>query len=235
MKLTRLDDKEAVAAYAAQAVAEAINATREPFHLALAGGTTPERAHELLAPLVSDWGHVHLWVSDERAVGPEDDDANWKMVRRSLLDRIEIPDENLHRVLGEEGAEIAAAGYDAEIRGLVPAGPHGVPAFDLIMAGMGPDGHTLSLFPGHPELDITDVLVAPVHDSPKPPPDRVTFTLPLVYASPRVMLLVAGAEKAEALARVLAGPDKATPASLLDGAGRVEVVADAASAPGSPD
>lgn len=231
MKLTRLDDKEAVAAYAARSVADAVNATREPFHLALAGGTTPERCHQLLAPLVSDWGHVHIWVSDERAVGPEDDDSNWKMVRESLLDHIRIPDDNLHRVLGEEGADIAATGYDAEIRGVVPVGPHGVPAFDLIMAGMGPDGHTLSLFPGHAELDITDVLVASLHDSPKPPPDRITFTLPLVYACPRVMLLVAGAEKADALSRVLAGPDKATPASMLDGAGRLEVVADAASAP----
>jgi 6-phosphogluconolactonase len=118
VKLTRLDDKEAVAAYAAREVADAVNATSAPFHLALAGGTTPERAHELLAPLVTDWGHVHVWVSDERAVAPDDDDANWKMVRRSLLDRIAIPDDNLHRVLGEEGAEIAADGYDAEIRGL---------------------------------------------------------------------------------------------------------------------
>lgn len=235
MKLTRLDDKEAVAAYAARAVSDAVNATREPFHLALAGGTTPERAHELLAPLVDDWSHVHVWVSDERAVAPDDDEANWKMVRRSLLDRIVIPDANLHRVLGEEGAEIAATGYDAEIRAVLPTGDDSVPRFDLVMAGMGPDGHTLSLFPGHGELDITDVLVAPVHDSPKPPPDRVTFTLPLVWASPRVMLLVAGAEKADALARVLAGPDKATPASMLDGAGRLEVVADAAAAPGSPD
>jgi 6-phosphogluconolactonase len=225
VKLTRLEDKEAVAAYAARAVADLVNATTEPFHLALAGGTTPERAHELLAPLVSSWDHVHIWVSDERAVGPDDDDSNWKMVRRSLLDRISIPEANLHRVLGEEGADVAATGYDAEIRGAVPAGNDGVPRFDLIMAGMGPDGHTLSLFPGHPELDITQVIVAGLHDSPKPPPHRITFTLPLVYAAPRVMLLVAGAEKADALGRVLAGPDKATPASMLDGAGTLEVVA----------
>ncbi len=231
MKLTRLDDKDAVAAYAAREVAAALNATRDPYHLALAGGTTPARAHELLAPLVDNWRHVHIWVGDERAVGPDDEDSNWKMVRESLLDHIEIPSDNLHRVLGEEGAEIAADGYEAEIRGVVPAGRDGVPVFDLVMAGMGPDGHTLSLFPGYPEIDLSDVLVAPVHDSPKPPPDRITFTLPLVYASPRVMLLVAGEEKAQALSRVLAGPDKATPASMLDGAGRLEVVADAASAP----
>jgi 6-phosphogluconolactonase len=99
------------------------------------------------------------------------------------------------------------------------------------MCGMGPDGHTCSLFPGHPEVHVDDRLVVGVHDSPKPPPDRITFTLPLVYACPRVMLLVAGDEKADALARVLAGPDKATPASMLDGAGRLEVVADAAAKP----
>jgi len=231
VKLTRLDDKEAVATHAAHAVAEAIAATSAPFHLALAGGTTPERCHRLLAPLVSDWSHVHLWISDERAVGPEDPDSNWKMVRESLVSAITIPAENLHRPLGEAGADVAATGYDAEIRAVVPAGDGGLPRFDLIMAGMGPDGHTLSLFPGHAEVDLTDVLVASLHDSPKPPPDRITFTLPLVYAAPRVMLLVAGADKADALSRVLAGPDRATPASLLDGAGTLEVVADAAAAP----
>jgi 6-phosphogluconolactonase len=228
--ITRLPDAEAVAAHAAAVVAEVIDATSEPVHVALAGGTTPERCHELLVPLVGDWSHVHIWVSDERAVPPDDDDSNFKMVRRSLLDHITIPPENVHRVLGELGADEAADAYEAEIRERVPAGPDGVPAFAVIMAGMGPDGHTLSLFPGHPELEIRDRLVVGLHDSPKPPPDRITFTLALVEAASRTLLLVAGEGKRDAAARCIAGPDPATPASLL-AVGSLEIVIDEAAAP----
>ncbi len=108
IEITRVDDKEAVAAHSAEVVAGVCNGTRDTVHVALAGGTTPERCHELLAPLVADWGHVHIWLSDERAVGPDDPDSNFKMIRESLLDRIEIPDGNVHRVLGELGADEAA-------------------------------------------------------------------------------------------------------------------------------
>jgi 6-phosphogluconolactonase len=229
-EITRLPDAEAVAAHAAAVVAGVVNATTSPVHVALAGGTTPERCHELLAPLVGDWGHVHLWLSDERAVGPDDDDSNFKMVKRSLLDRIDIPAANVHRVLGEIGADEAADAYERELREVVPAGADGVPRIDVIMAGIGPDGHTLSLFPGHPEVEIRDRLVVGLHDSPKPPPDRITFTLALVAAAPRTLLLVAGEGKRDAAARVLAGPDPATPASML-AVGALEVVIDEAAAP----
>jgi 6-phosphogluconolactonase len=231
VRLSVEPDKEAVAAYAAASVAAIIESTSEPVHVALAGGTTPERCHELLAPMVRDWGHVHLWLSDERAVPPDDDESNFKMIKRSLLDRITIPAGNVHRVLGERGADEAADLYEAELRATVPAGPDGIPTLDLSMAGMGPDGHTCSLFPGHPEVGIRDRLVVGVHDSPKPPPDRITFTLPLLHASERIMLLVAGAEKADALAKVVAGPDPAVPASML-GLGPLEIVADRAAAAG---
>jgi len=229
-RITRLGDKEQVAAHAAQVVAGVCNAATETVHVALAGGTTPERCHELLAPLVDDWGHVHVWLSDERAVGPDDDESNFKMVRRSLLDRISIPAKNVHRVLGEKGADAAAALYETEVLDNVVAGADGLPLFDVIMCGMGPDGHTCSLFPGHPEVHIDDRLVVGVHDSPKPPPDRITFTLPLLHAARRLMLLVAGEEKREAMRRVAAGPDPATPASML-ALGALEVVVDAAAAP----
>jgi 6-phosphogluconolactonase len=96
---------------------------------------------------------------------------------------------------------------------------------------MGPDGHTCSLFPGHPELEIRDRLVVGLHDSPKPPPDRITFTLPLLHASKAIMLLVAGEEKRDALARVVAGPEPATPASML-ALGPLEIVADEAAGAG---
>ncbi|UGS34966.1 6-phosphogluconolactonase [Capillimicrobium parvum] len=230
IEIVRVADKEAVAAHSAEVVAAVCNATSRTVHVALAGGTTPERCHELLAPLVSDWGHVHLWLSDERAVGPDDDDSNFKMVRRSLLDGIQIPAGNVHRVLGERGADDAAALYQAEVLDAVVAGADGLPLFDVIMCGMGPDGHTCSLFPGHPEIHVDDRLVVGLHDSPKPPPDRITFTLPLLHAAKRLMLLVAGEEKRDAMAKVAAGPDPAVPASMLS-LGALEVVVDGAAAP----
>lgn len=231
MQLTIEPDADAVAARAAETVAQVIGATTETIHVALSGGTTPERCHERLAELVADWGHVHLWLSDERAVAPDDDESNFKMVRRSLLDRIVIPPANVHRVLGELGADEAADRYERAVRGQVGAGADGLPLFDVIMCGMGPDGHTCSLFPGHPEVEIADRLVVAVHDSPKPPPDRITFTFPLLHAARRLLLLAAGESKRDALARVLAGPDPQVPASLL-ALGALEIVADEAAAPG---
>lgn len=230
VQLTTVADREAVARRAAQTVAHVLGQTRGTVHLALAGGTTPERCHELLAAMVADWSHVHLWLSDERAVGPDDDDSNVKMIRSSLLDRISIPEANVHRVLGELGADEAAERYEREVLDHVVAGADGLPLFDVIMCGMGPDGHTCSLFPGHPELEERERLVVGVHHSPKPPPDRITFTYPLLHAASRLMLLVAGAEKRDALAAVLAGPDPRVPASLLS-LGALEVLADEAAAP----
>jgi 6-phosphogluconolactonase len=216
MRLTTVADAEAVALRAADTV-ERLAAGRDVFHLALAGGSTPERCHELLAERDIDWSRVHIWESDERAVPPDDEESNFLMIRRSLLDRIEIPEENVHRVAGERGADAAAEAYEAELR---PVGP-----LDVVMCGMGPDGHTMSLFPGHPEVGIEDRLVVAVHDSPKPPPDRVSFTLPVIREARHTMLLAAGGSKADALSRVLEGVDPAVPASLLRH-GRLEIIAD---------
>jgi 6-phosphogluconolactonase len=232
MRLTVVDDAEAVARHSAEVVAHLVaegNPAR-PLHVALAGGTTPERCHELLAELVDDWSRVHVWLSDERAVPPDDPDANFAMVRRSLLDRIDIAPANVHRVLGELGADAAADAYERELREQVVGGPDGLPLLDVVMCGMGPDGHTCSLFPGRPEAEVDDRLVVPVHDAPKPPPDRVSFTLPLLHAATRLLLLVSGEAKRAALDRVRAGADPATPASMLR-LGALEVVADRAAAP----
>jgi 6-phosphogluconolactonase len=221
MRLTTVADAEAVATRAADIVAR-LAAGSDVFHLALAGGSTPERCHELLAERDIDWSRVHIWESDERAVPPDDDESNFLMIRRSLLDRIDIPDENVHRVLGERGADAAADAYEQELR---PVGP-----LDLVMCGMGPDGHTMSLFPDHPEVEIEDRLVVPVHDSPKPPPDRVSFTIPVIREARHTMLLVAGSSKADALGAVLERVDPRVPASLLRH-GRLEIIADDAAAP----
>ena len=235
MRLTTVSDAEAAAARAAEVVArlagEALDA-RGVCHLALAGGSTPKRAHELLAEQEDvDWSRIHLWESDERAVGPDDDESNFKMIRESLLDRISIPDEQVHRVMGERGAESAADAYEGELRACVESRTQaGIPILDIIICGLGEDGHTMSLFPGNPAVGVKDRLVVGVHDSPKPPPDRISFTLDLVHAAHRTILLTAGASKAEALAAVLEGADPHVPASLLR-FGRLEVISDDAAAP----
>ncbi|HEY3020997.1 MAG TPA: 6-phosphogluconolactonase [Solirubrobacteraceae bacterium] len=234
MRLTTVSDPEAAAARAAEAVArlaaEAIDA-RGVFHVALAGGSTPKRCHEGLAEQDVDWSRVHIWESDERCVPPDDPESNFRMIRESLLDSIVIPDENVHRAMGERGPEAAADAYEGELRAVVePRTQADVPVLDVVMCGLGEDGHTMSLFPGHPEVTVKDRLVVGVHDAPKPPPERVSFTLDLVHAARRTILLTAGASKAEALTAVLDGPDPHVPASLLR-FGRLEVIADDAAAP----
>jgi 6-phosphogluconolactonase len=234
VRLTTVADTEAAAQRAADVVArlaaEAVDA-RGVFHLALAGGSTPKRCHELLAEHDVDWSRVHIWESDERCVPPDDDDSNFLMIRQSLLDRISIPDENIHRVMGERGAEEAADAYEGELRASVePRTQADVPILDVCMCGMGEDGHTMSLFPGKPAVSVKDRLVVGVHDAPKPPPDRVSFTFETAHAARRTILLAAGASKADAMRAVLEGADPHVPVSLLR-FGRLEVIADDAAAP----
>jgi 6-phosphogluconolactonase len=218
--VTRTADAEEAARRAAEVLAAALDGARTVHgvaHGALAGGTTPRRAYELLGPLLPEWADVHLWFGDERCVPPEDPESNLLMVREAL----DAPGVTIHRIRGELGAEGAAADYATEL---------GDTTLDVALLGLGEDGHTASLFPGHPALHAGGVAV-PVHDAPKPPPDRVSLTLEKLNASRRIVLLVAGAGKAEALARVLDGPDESTPASLLD-RGKLEVIADAAALDG---
>jgi 6-phosphogluconolactonase len=216
MNVVRCADAEEVAARAADAIATAVaaaRATRGVAHLCLCGGSTPRRCYQLLGPLLDSWEEVHLWFGDERCVAPEDPEANVRMVREALV----APGAAEHRMRGELGPERGAQEYALEL---------GDTVMDLTLNGLGPDGHTASLFPHHALLDATGP-VAGISDSPKPPPQRVTLTLPALNASGRLMLIVAGADKADAVARVLAGPDRGTPASLLDRE-KLDVVADAA-------
>lgn len=221
-------DAEAVAAHAAEAIAERIDeALRDEreLHIALAGGSTPKRAYELLAAVEGSWTHVHLWLGDERCVPEDHPESNARMVRESLLARERAEPPVLHTVPAPEVPEDAAWLYGLEIREHVADA-----VFDVVLLGMGPDGHTCSLFPGHPVLAVTRALVAPVRESPKPPPERVTLTLPVVRAARFTLLLATGDEKREALARALAG-DTSIPLALL-GDGLDEVACDAVASPG---
>lgn len=163
--------------------------------LVLAGGTTPEKCYELLAER-SDvrWGRVTVLFGDERCVAPDDAESNYRMAREKLLDR--VSPASVHRIAGELGPDEAAAAYDSIVAGLAP--------LDVVLLGLGEDGHTASLFPGHPELEATGWAVA-VRNSPKPPPERVSLTLPALRGARLVMFLATGAGKADAVAKARRG------------------------------
>ena len=221
------EDAEAVAFHARDALALSIADARErghDIHIALAGGGTPKRAYELLAQEPGSWMHVHLWLGDERCVPDGDPDSNAQMVRESLLtsDREEPP--WLHALHRPEQPEDAAWLYARELCEHVPD-----VVFDVMLLGMGPDGHTASLFADHPALEVRDAPCVAVRESPKPPPERVTMSLPVLRAARFTLLLVTGADKREALGRALDG-DRAVPAGLL-GEGLDEVACDQAAAP----
>lgn len=217
-------DAEAVARYAADALAWRIGDARKAgreVHIALAGGTTPRRAYELLADIEGSWKHVHLWLGDERCVPRDDPQSNARMVRESLYANARAEPPSLHELPSPEVAEDAAWLYGLAITEQVPD-----TVFDVVLLGMGPDGHTASLFPGHPGLRATQAPCIAVRDSPKPPPERVTLTLPVLRRARHTLLLVTGADKREALARTLAGDDS-LPLALL-GDGLDEIACDAA-------
>lgn len=220
-------DAEAVARYCADAVAGRIGDARRDgrdLHIALAGGSTPKRAYELLASIEGSWKHVHLWLGDERCVPSDHPQSNARMVRESLYANARAEPPELHEVPSPEVPEDAAWLYGLEVREQVPDA-----IFDIVLLGMGPDGHTCSLFAGHPVLEVSQALVAPVRESPKPPPERVTLTLPVVRRARFTLLLATGEEKRNALARALAG-DRSIPLALL-GDGLDEVACDLAASP----
>ncbi len=184
-----------------------------PVHLVLAGGSTPAALYRLLAQAEGvRWENVHFWFGDERTVGPEHAESNYRMARETLIDEISAPPENVHRMRGEDDAGRAAAAYAGEIRQLVPANDAGIPVFDLILLGMGDDGHTASLFPGTEALAESEALVA-ANVVPQQETTRITLTYPVLNAARNLLFLVTGAGKADALAAVAAATADAPPAA----------------------
>lgn len=195
-------------------------AARGHFYFALSGGSTPRLLYERLASETAFerdwWRHTHIFWGDERCLPPTHPDSNYHMARAALLDHVPIPPENIHRMAGEREPEQAAADYEVELE-RVFGGP---PRFDLILLGMGRDGHTASLFPHTPALrERTRRAVANFY-APVEPPWRITLTLPVINAA-GVIFLVSGADKAETLRQVLEGEYKPDdlPAQLVRPAG----------------
>ncbi|GAA1987940.1 6-phosphogluconolactonase [Microbacterium pumilum] len=186
-----------------------------------------------------DWSRVHFWWSDERFVPRADDDRNEKQARAALLDALDIPDANIHAIASsDDGVDLegAAERYAAELARF--AGEDGDwPSFDVCFLGVGPDAHIASLFPDRPEILITDRSTVPVRESPKPPPERVSVTRPVINSSQRVWMVLSGADKAAALGLALAGASYASvPAAGAKGRKRtVFFVDDAAAAQVPPE
>lgn len=183
---------------------------RGRFAVALAGGSTPRAMFQLLAvePHRSaiDWSTLQVFWSDERAVPPDDAQSNYRMAREALLERVPVPPGQIHRMPADTASLTAAAAeYAAEIQDVLGNGPADAPWFDLIMLGMGDDGHTASLFPETEALDAHDRIVAPNY-VPKLDAHRMTFTPKLINAAANVLFLIAGTGKAGALQAVLEGP-----------------------------
>jgi 6-phosphogluconolactonase len=219
--VTSVADETEAAERAADVLATALDAARTVHgvaHAALAGGSTPLVAYRLLGERLPDWSDIHFWFGDERCVPPDDEESTYRVVRETLV----VPGAEIHRCRGELGPDAAAAEYADALRDVV---------LDVALLGMGPDGHTASLFPGNDGLRAEGI-AAGVRGSPKPPPERVTLTLPYLNSARRIVLLTTGQAKAPALARVVAGPDEAIPASLL-ARDRLEIVADEAALSGS--
>lgn len=172
--------------------------------VALAGGSTPQRLYTLLARRPLSLRGVHLFWGDERCVPPDHPDSNYGLVQRSWLQWVEIPPQQVHRMPGELPPAQGAAAYTAELRAHWGAIPW--PSFDLVLLGVGEDGHTASLFPGSPALEESQAWVLAVPHRQPPPPlvDRLSLSLPVLNAARRVLFLVSGANKAPILRRLFA-------------------------------
>jgi 6-phosphogluconolactonase len=235
--LTTCADAEGASERAAREIVrrlESARAERGAAHLALSGGSTPARTYELLAEQLESWERIDVWFADERCVEPADEESNYLLARQTLLDRASgLEPGRIHRMEGELGPEQGAERYAHELREHAPI-EDGLAALDVIVLGIGPDGHIASLFPGAATLDAdASELCLGVHDSPKPPPERITLTLAVLRAAQRCVLLATGAGKADAVDAMLAEPSNHVPASLLR-RGRLSVVVDDAASPEPP-
>jgi 6-phosphogluconolactonase len=183
-------------------------------HIALTGGSTPRAAYQRLADMRLDWSQSTLWWGDERCVPPEDERSNYRLAKEALLDALTAGPPVAHRIRGELGPAAGADDYEEQLRAEFG---DGVPALDLILLGMGPDGHVASLFPGQSSLAESRRRAVGVEEAGlEPLVPRVSLTLPVINAAAEVLFLVSGAQKAEAVARAFGeAPDPDTPASLV--------------------
>jgi 6-phosphogluconolactonase len=207
------DPTTLVESVAARLLSRLIKRTRDGqiAHVSLTGGAMGQAvlvatgAHRKRDAV--DWSLVHIWWSDERFIPRDHEERNERIAHAALLDHIDIPAENIHAMAASDsGVDLdeAAEAYARELAAF--AGPENPwPAFDICFLGVGPDGHIASLFPDRAEIQIVDRAAVAVRDSPKPPPDRISLTRPVINGAKRVWMVLAGVDKASALGLILAG------------------------------
>jgi 6-phosphogluconolactonase len=217
VELVIVEDEGEVAAVVANRLARA---ARAGGNIVLTGGKTPRRAYEQAAEQASDWSAVSLWWGDERCVPPDDENSNYGMAKEALLDNLDRWPREVHRIKGELGKERAAEDYEQEL---------GDTQLDLVLLGMGPDGHVASLFPNAPTLRRRK-RVLPAEAGLEPFIDRVTLSVPALRSAREILFLVTGAAKADAARRAFVEkPGPETPASLVRAAsGRTTAILDRA-------
>lgn len=211
VEITVAADEREAARLVAERLAEQAGAGGS---VVLTGGSTPRIAYQLAAELEPDWSRVDLWWGDERCVPPDDELSNFGMAKAALLDRLAQQPAAVHRMRGELGREDGPPEYARELEG--------VGTFDLVLLGLGPDGHIASLFPRFPTLDLTEPAAIGTEAGHEPFVDRITMVLPRICDTRELLFLVAGEDKAEAVEHALAGePSHDTPGSLARAAGGV--------------
>ncbi len=235
-RLTTCPDAESVAERAAAHIERALAQAHEQrgaAHLALSGGTTPGRTYELLGASGPALDGVEVWFADERCVIPDDEESNYRLARETLLEPAGIAPARVHRMPGELGPAEGARSYELELLATLGEEPP-LPVLDLVVLGIGPDGHVASLFPGARTLDADDKSICHgISDSPKPPPQRITLSLAMLHAARGCLLLATGSSKADAVDAMLGAPSRQVPASLLRRE-RLTVIVDDAAAPRGP-
>jgi 6-phosphogluconolactonase len=225
------EDRDALAvAVAGELVARLIDAQVDGGvpQIALTGGSVADAVHRDLLRLTEeseigsevDWSRVVFWWGDERFVEPASPDRNERQAREAFLDLVDADPALIHPMPSTESAESAEAGAEAYAEELRT---HGTGAFEIVMLGVGPDAHVASLFPGRPEVDADGIAVA-VHDSPKPPPDRISLTLPCLNRARSVWFVVSGEDKADAVALALADGTDVHDAPAAGVAGQDETI-----------
>lgn len=200
------------------AAAKRAIAQRGLFRVVLAGGSTPKQAYKQLAASDADWSRWHLYLGDERCVPEGDEQRNSRMINKAWVKRSRIPREQVHWIPAEKGAQQGAREYESVIAPALP--------FDLVLLGMGEDGHTGSLFPGH--RHDPQRLVVPVSNAPKPPPERVSLNYSALSQTREMLLLITGAGKREALCHWRNG--ESLPVAMLECEAGIDVLIDDAAA-----
>lgn len=214
------DDKEAMGKLVAAQFAKIASSSvqeRGQFTVALTGGSAAQSFYRALTSLSVAWDRTHIFFGDERCVPPSHADSNYKLAHDVML--LEIPQAHIHRLHGESAnlhaESMRAASEMAQVFGVDPAQIGKVmPAMDLFHVGMGPDGHICSLFEGHALLAVEDAWIRHLTDSPKPPPARLTMTMPVVAASRTLTFIVAGDNKADVVQEIMTSPTSQLPAAI---------------------